>query len=188
MGEVIGFPVAPAAAFPEALKPFSRAAMEEHSSSLELLAADGRLTQRVRVITPDIGDWVCVLPTNTVLRGRVLAALRAFTIWHLARALVITIATDNAFETWTLAGGAYRGGRQQFALAPHFCITAPAEHLGSEHAPLLVTSLSGCFRRTSSEFNAVEAGLMEDTFAPGGLWGLTQIKLPTSPDLEASVC
>jgi hypothetical protein len=188
MGDVIDFPEAPPAAFPDALKPFSRAAMEEHSSSLELLAADGRLAQRVRVITGDVGDWVCVLPTNTVLRGRVLAALRAFTAWHLARALVITIATDGAFETWTLAGGAYRGGRQEYALAPHFCITAPAEHLGPEHAPLIVASFSSCFRSTSSQFNGVEAGLMEDTFGPGGLWGLTQIKLPTSPNLEVSIC
>ena len=188
MGDVIDFPEVPPAAFPNALKPFSRAAMEEHSSSLELLAADGRLAQRVRVITPDIGDWVCVLPTNTVLRGRVLAALRAFTIWHLARALVITIATEDSFETWTVAGGAYRGGRQEFALVPHFCITTPAEHLGPEQAPLIVASFSSCFRRSSSEFNGVEAGLREDTFGPGGLWSMTQIKTSAAPDVEASIC
>lgn len=188
MGDVIDFPEASAPAYPDALKPFSRAAMEEHSSSLELLAADGRLAQRVRVITPDVGDWVCIIPSNTVLRGRVLAALRAFTIWHLARALVITTAADDAFETWTVAGGAYRGGRQEFALIPHFCITAPAEHLGPEHAPLIVTSFSSCFRRVLAEFDSIEAGLMEDTFGPGGLWSMTQIKASALPSLEATTC
>ena len=166
------------------LEPFALASCEEFVASCELLATDGHLKERVRILTADDGDWVSCVPEAPALRGHILAAIRTFIALKLARSVIITTVSEGAFETWTLGSGACAGVRQPLVFTPKPMRAGDVVHLKNPaDRPPLVASLSDWFctpHRTNTP-NAVNLALYNSAFGSSGIWRIFQVTPPYTP-------
>lgn len=155
---------------PDPCEPFVFQAMDEITISKQLIATQGTMQDRVRVITP-AGEWMVAIPTgNEWMRGQVLAALRPFILIHQAVGLIICTSGQECFDTWILAKGRMQGMRVPFRWRPHFHILAATEPAQDE-ASLLASHFAWfCDPRAGHELTWLCLRRLDATLGSSGLW------------------